>query len=56
MPLFKKPQIEVRTSPHVTHRQDVVDIMQNVVLALLPVMVPIVLVLVLVGRRHPLGM
>lgn len=37
MPIFKKPQIEVRTSPHVTHRQNVVDIMQNVVLALLPV-------------------
>lgn len=38
MPIFKKPQIEVRTSPHVTHRQNVVDIMQNVVLALLPVL------------------
>lgn len=38
MPIFKKPQIEVRTSPHVTQHQDVVDIMQNVVLALLPIL------------------
>ena len=34
---FRKPQIELRTSPHVRGADDVVIIMRNVVLALLPI-------------------
>ncbi len=35
--MFRKPQIELRASPHVHAPQDVVSIMRNVVLAILPI-------------------